>query len=106
MSFLPDWKLEIDSLKVEVKSLKEQLLFQKKCTMIYEALIDKQYVGYLDGYQDLITDWIRTWWSEEKLSWEKANFIVTKGLQPTLYKIKPMGNSLGVCPKCGHHYKI
>jgi hypothetical protein len=97
-------------LKAEIESLREQLLFEKKCCMVYEAYLDKHFTGYLDGYQDLITEWLLSWWKEPlqggQADWPRANIVVVKGLEPTLRKIKPMSDSLGVCPKCGHHFKI
>jgi len=74
--------------------------------MIYEALLDKQYIGFLDGWADGITDAITSFWPEPQLSWDKANTVVARWLMPTLYKIKPLGDSVGHCPRCGAPIKI
>jgi hypothetical protein len=62
--------------------------------MIYEALIDKQHPGYLDGHEDGIVDAIKTWWNEPILSREKARLVAEKWLCSKLELIDKQNQEL------------
>ena len=70
--------MKVDNLE----ELKKENLFLRKETMVYKAFIDSSIKGFIEDYSDGIVDALATWWSEPKLTWEKARLVAERWLKP------------------------